>query len=89
MKNYKFIINGRVQGVFYRKSTYEKSIKENFSGYVKNLPNGSVEACVTCNENDINRFIEILKKGSTKSIVKNIERHPCDETFSGDFEIRY
>lgn len=89
MNNYRFIISGRVQGVFYRKNIYENSVKENFSGYVKNIPNGSVKACVTCDEDDINRFVEILKKGSSKSIVKSIERHSCDEIFSGNFEIRY
>lgn len=89
MKSYKFIASGRVQGVFYRKTVYENSTKENFSGYVKNLPNGDVEACVTCDENSIDRFIEILKKGSANSIVKNIEEDFCDETFNSSFEIRY
>ena len=89
MKNYKFIIYGRVQGVFYRKTIYKNSIKENFSGYVKNLSNGSVEACVTCNENNINKFLEILKKGSAISIVKNIKKVYCSEIFIGNFEIRY
>ncbi len=89
MNSYRFIIKGRVQGVFYRKNIYENSLKENFSGYVKNLPDGSVEACVTCYESDINRFVEILKKGSAESIVKCIEKEQCDETFSGSFEIRY
>lgn len=89
MNSYRFIISGRVQGVFYRKNIYENSIKANFSGYVKNLSDGSVEACVTCVESDIDRFVEILKKGSPKSIINKIERHLCDETFSGNFEIRY
>jgi acylphosphatase len=89
MKNYKFIVRGRVQGVFYRKNIYENSSKENFSGYVKNLPDGSVEACLSCDENDVNKFIEILKKGSPSSIVKEIHRYSCDETFSGSFKIRY
>ncbi|PNV83429.1 MAG: acylphosphatase [Sulfurimonas sp.] len=89
MNNYKFKVSGNVQGVFYRKNVYENSTKENFSGYVKNLEYGSVEACVTCSEGDVERFIEILKKGSLKSIVNKIERFPSSETFSGDFEIRY
>lgn len=89
MNNYRFIISGRVQGVFYRKNVHENSLKENFSGYVKNLLNGSVEACVTCDEEDINRFVEILKKGSPNCIVHKIEMDSCDETFNDGFEIRY
>ncbi|WP_455755942.1 acylphosphatase [Sulfurimonas sp.] len=89
MQNYRFIVNGRVQGVFYRKTVYENSTKENFCGYVKNLPDGNVEACVSCEENDVDRFIDILKKGSKNSVVKTIEKYPCDEVFSSQFEIRY
>jgi len=89
MQNYKFIVAGRVQGVFYRKTVYENSTKENFYGYVKNLPNGNVEACVTCEEDDVEEFIDILKKGSKSSVVQSIEKLPCDEVFNNGFEIRY
>ncbi len=89
MKNYKFIITGKVQGVYYRKNISENSSKEKFSGYVKNLSDGSVEACVTCHEDNINRFIEILKEGSPESIVEKIEKVPHNETFKNGFEIRY
>ena len=89
MNNYKFKVSGKVQGVYYRKNIYENSTKKNFSGYVKNLEDGSVEACVTCSENDMSSFIDILKKGSPHSVVNQVERLPSSETFSGDFEIRY
>ena len=89
MKSYRFKVSGKVQGVFYRKNVYNNSLAKDFSGYVKNLPDGSVEACVTCSEKDIDTFIDILKKGSPKSIVEDIKKLPCDEIFSGYFEIRY
>lgn len=89
MKSYRFLISGKVQGVFYRKNVQENSTKENFSGYVKNMPNGGVEACITCPENTVEKFIEILKNGSPNSIVEHIEKFRCEEIFSGDFEIRY
>ncbi|OIP53834.1 MAG: acylphosphatase [Helicobacteraceae bacterium CG2_30_36_10] len=89
MKNYKFIIRGKVQGVSYRKNVSQNSSKENFNGFVKNLSDGSVEACVACNESDLSRFVEILEKGSPESIVKKIERFSHDETFNSGFEIKY
>lgn len=89
MNSYKFIIRGKVQGVFYRKNVYDNSIKENFSGYVKNLPDASVEACTTCSEDELDIFLNILKKGSPRSIVKKIEKLSWSESFSGEFEIRY
>ena len=89
MKNYRFIVSGSVQGVFYRKNVYENSSKKGFNGYVKNLQDGSVEACVTCDENELDSFMEILKKGSPNSVVKRIERYPYEESFNNGFEIRY
>jgi acylphosphatase len=89
MKSYRFIVSGRVQGVYYRKNINENSQKLNFSGYVKNLPDKNVEACITCNSDDLDKFITILKNGSTNSIVNGIEQLDCDEVFTNTFEIRY
>ncbi|MEA3354531.1 MAG: acylphosphatase [Campylobacterota bacterium] len=89
MRNYRFIISGRVQGVFYRKNIQENALKENFKGYVKNLPNGCVEACVSCSEEQLKKFIQILKEGSSNSIVEDIKKFECEESFENDFEIRY
>ncbi len=87
MKSYKFIITGRVQGVFYRKTIASNALK--FNGYVKNLPNGDVEACITCKEVDKEQFIPILKQGSSNSIVDNITQTLIDEVFNNGFKIIY
>ncbi|MDD2697659.1 MAG: acylphosphatase [Arcobacteraceae bacterium] len=89
MINHKYIIKGRVQGVYYRKNVCENALKENFKGYVKNLPNGDVEACVTCKKEDTERFLEILKQGSPDSIVEKIEIFPSTLSFTEIFHIRY
>jgi acylphosphatase len=86
MKNYKFIISGKVQKVSYRIYTFNNASK--FNGYVKNLSNGDVEACVTCYENDLDTFIEILKKGSPNSRVDNIKQIEIDDTFTNGFKIQ-
>ena len=89
MKSYKFIISGKVQGVYYRKTINENAQKLNFSGYVKNLPDKNVEACITCSINDLDKFIKILKNGSTNSRVTEIKQLNSDQLFTGIFEIRY
>lgn len=89
MKSYKFIIQGKVQKVYYRKTVCENAIKENFNGYVKNLPNGDVEACVTCSENELERFIEILQIGSVNSKVTNIIQSSIDDIFTNGFIVAY
>ncbi len=89
MKSYRFIISGTVQGVYYRKFTSNSALEKEFKGYVKNLPNGDVEACVTCHDERVEEFILILKEGSPESMVENIEQFECEEIFIEKFEIRY
>lgn len=90
MKSYKFIVKGRVQGVYYRKTVCENCVLVNFNGYVKNLPDGSVEACITCSDDlQLKQFKKILKKGSMASKVESIEKFDCDEIFQNGFEVRY
>ena len=88
MKSYKFIISGKVQGVYYRVNVKKNALKINYKGYVKNLPNDTVEAGVTCEEAQVGTFIEILKKGSQQSNVTNIAKSEHTETFTNSFEVR-
>ncbi len=89
MGSYQFIITGKVQGVWYRKTVCDNAQKKGFSGYVKNLDDGRVEACATLSDDDFAYFIEILEIGSTGSRVDNIEQYQVNEEFSGVFEVRY
>ncbi len=90
MQTYKFIIKGKVQGVWYRKFVSESAKEEGFKGYIKNLPNKSVEALVNIkDESELKRFIEILKKGSPYSEVKEINYQKTENQNFEDFEIRY
>ncbi len=88
MQSYQFIISGKVQGVWYRKTVCENAQKKGFSGYVKNLDNGMVEAGAALEDDDFAYFIEILENGSPGSRVDNIEQYQCNEEFSGEFEVR-
>lgn len=37
-------VSGKVQGVFYRASTQEEALRQGLAGWVRNLPDGQVEA---------------------------------------------
>jgi acylphosphatase len=61
-----------------------------FNGYVKNLSSGDVEAAITIADDSLlNKFINILKKGSLLSSVKEIQTFTTDEIYSDSFDIRY
>ena len=89
MKNCRFFVSGRVQGVFYRANVAKNAQSEGFSGYVRNLEDGRVEAVVSCEAERLEAFRKILNTGSPASSVTSIEEQCIDEQFSGAFEIRY
>jgi len=89
----KFIVKGKVQGVFYRKYISQAMNKRGFIGYVKNLKDGSVEVVVKIEPNqNISEILEILNEGSPKSEVETITMDLCNEDsikFNNIFEVRY
>ena len=90
MEWYRFIIYGKVQGVFYRKSVSQALMKKQFKGYIQNLNNGTVEVVAEIFDDEFETFMAILKKGSLLSSVDDIDYVIIDDaTFTTDgFEIR-
>jgi len=88
---YRFIIFGRVQGVYYRKSVSQNMMKKQFKGYIQNLPDGTVEVVAEVFDDELDTFIQILKEGSPLSSVDDIQYTIInDAQFNTDgFEIRY
>lgn len=88
MHHYRFIITGKVQKVSYRRFVCANAQDHKFSGYVKNLSDGSVEVCASLEDDDFAPFIAILEAGSPASRVDNITQTLIDTAFDGPFEIR-
>ncbi|WP_457560119.1 acylphosphatase [Caminibacter sp.] len=87
---YRFLISGKVQGVWYRKYVSERAKSAGFKGYVRNLPDGRVEAVANINsDEELEKFIEILKDGSPLSEVEKIEYEIIEPQHFENFEIRY
>ena len=90
MEWYRFIIHGKVQGVFYRKSVSQALMKKQFKGYILNLNNGTVEVVAEIFDDEFDIFLGILKEGSILSSVDDIQYVIIDDAeFATDgFEIR-
>ncbi|WP_281950803.1 acylphosphatase [Nitrosophilus kaiyonis] len=87
MKTYRFIVSGKVQGVWYRKFTKETADSMGISGYVRNLKNGNVEVVATMKKEQFNDFLSALMKGPPLAIVNNIDIEELNEKYDGEFEI--
>ena len=79
------IVKGEVQGVFYRASAREEATRLRVFGWVRNLPDGDVEAEVEGPEQAVQEFIRWCKKGPPASAVSEVvvERLPCSGEIKG------
>ena len=83
-------ISGRVQGVFFRSETQDEAIKKNVTGWVRNLPDGRVEAVFEGEKENVENLIEFCKRGSPGARVTKVNVNWQD--FTGEFKnfgIRY
>jgi acylphosphatase len=84
------IVEGRVQGVFFRAFTRDEAVRLGLSGWVRNRSNGSVEALVEGEKSRVEKMVQWLHQGSPNSIVEKVqltEETPVGDT--GTFEIHY
>ena len=81
-------IKGKVQGVFFRWWTQRQAEKLGLTGWVRNLPDGRVEAVFEGPTEKIEQMIERCKKGSAGAQIEKveIEKRKASGVFS-EFEI--
>lgn len=68
------IISGRVQGVYYRYSTETEAKRLGLSGWVKNLPNGAVEAAIKGPPERVEQLVDWCWQGPPAAQVRDIKR---------------
>jgi acylphosphatase len=67
------LLSGRVQGVGFRYFTMEVAAREGLFGYVRNLPDGRVEAFVEGDSGAVDRFERALRQGPRGARVGEVE----------------
>jgi len=67
------LISGRVQGVFFRYETKRLAVRLGVAGWVRNLPDGRVEAVFEGEKEDVERMIEFCHRGPPGAIVRKVE----------------
>ncbi|MDD2807060.1 MAG: acylphosphatase [Patescibacteria group bacterium] len=73
MKRVTLIISGEVQAVGFRTAAVREANKLGLTGYVKNLPAGSVEVVAEGEEGNLNNFIIWCYNGVGLATVSNIK----------------
>jgi acylphosphatase len=65
-------ISGRVQGVGYRYSTMDEADRLGVHGWVRNLPDGRVEAVFEGSKTVVEEMIRWCHKGPSAAVVKDV-----------------
>jgi acylphosphatase len=66
-------ISGRVQGVFYRATTQDEAQSRGLTGWVRNMPEGHVEAEVQGSPDAVDELIDECRAGPPMAKVTDIE----------------
>jgi acylphosphatase len=86
--SYRFVVSGRVQGVFFRQSTREHAEALGLDGWVLNRSDGRVEG-VACGPADaLEQLRNFLHRGPPNARVDGVDWQPADETPAPGFRIR-
>jgi len=80
----RIIVQGTVQGVFFRQFILDNAKELKLSGFVRNLTNGDCEIIVEGEKEQIQRLVEIVKKGQKHSQIRNVTVE--ERKWSGDFK---
>ncbi len=67
------LVQGRVQGVFFRDHTQKWASSLGICGWVKNLANGQVEILAEGERDRIEDLIGLVRKGPPLSRVENLD----------------
>jgi acylphosphatase len=66
-------ISGRVQGVFFRSEVRREAKKMGIAGWVRNTPDGKVEAAFEGEEKSVKEIIEFCKRGPPGASVTDVQ----------------
>ena len=81
-------VTGRVQGVFFRGWTQDRANELGVTGWVRNCPDGSVEAHLSGEESAVQELVGRLHGGPPAAIVSHVDVTELEPQAGERFEVR-
>jgi acylphosphatase len=82
------LVQGRVQGVFFRETARRRALAEGVTGWVQNQPDGSVEAVLEGERDAVERLVAFLREGPRGARVDWVDVASEEPTGLSGFETR-
>ena len=83
----RFVVSGRVQGVFFRASTREEALRLGLTGHARNLPDGTVEVVACGDDAALGQLERWLELGPPLAQVSRVVRSTADLAAPDRFRI--
>ena len=80
----RFVVSGKVQGVFFRASARDRAQALGLRGFAKNLPDGRVEVLAAGGDAAIDELAAWLREGPPMARVDDLERMPARDDEAGE-----
>jgi acylphosphatase len=82
-------ITGQVQGVFFRAWTQQQAQSLGVTGWIRNCPDGSVEAKLAGDEGAVSQLIDGMHEGPSGAEVDHVEVEDVATEVFDRFEVRH
>ena len=82
------IVHGHVQGVFFRDSVRRLAERLGVSGWVRNNWDGTVEAVLEGDRDDVDRVIDLMRSGPRGARVDHLEVADEEPEGLSGFDVR-
>jgi acylphosphatase len=83
------VIEGRVQGVFFRSALRAEAVSAGVAGWTRNLPDGRVEAVLEGPAELVERIVSWCRVGPPGARVDSVDANRSAACGEGPFEIAY
>lgn len=88
MKTRHYLVEGRVQGVYYRQSTRSVATRLGLAGWVRNLPDGRVEVLARGPHEGLEAFERWLAQGPPRAQVAGVSAQDSEAAVGDAFVVR-
>jgi acylphosphatase len=86
---YRVLITGQVQGVEFRAACRRMAVQHGVHGWVRNRPDGRVEAAFEGAAEDVGRLLDWVRSGPQHAVVTDVAVRAERPEGLGTFLIRY
>ena len=88
MQRRRVVVQGHVQGVFFRETTKRRALSRAVAGWVRNRPDGTVEAVFEGERDAVEALVAYAREGPRGSRVDRVDVEAEEPEGLSGFEIR-